>query len=332
MSGVPLSPPAPVYLVHGEEAMLRAEAVAEIRKAVLDEAMADFNLERFDGGQCGGADVVAAAQMLPVMAERRLVVVRFVERMKADGLAHLAAYLSDPSPTTCLVLEGEKPDLRRAPFNAIKKVGHVVPCKPLYERDALTWLTARARGLGLQLEPRAAHFLAEYCGTHLATLAAELDKAAAWAGEGGRIGLEAVEETVGRGRVHTVFELADALGERRTGRAMAALGTLLDSGEAPLKVQAMIIRQFRLIARAREVLAAGGGNLAREVGVPPFVANKLAAQARGFSDREVRGAFARFARVDRDLKGGALSPRTVLEREVMGLCGSGRASARPVTV
>jgi len=95
MTDLSLSPPAPVYLVHGEEAMLRAEAVAAIRQAVLDEGMADFNLERFDGGQCGGADVVAAAQMLPVMAERRLVVVRFVERMKAEDLAPLAAQVRE---------------------------------------------------------------------------------------------------------------------------------------------------------------------------------------------------------------------------------------------
>ncbi|MDH5526445.1 MAG: DNA polymerase III subunit delta [Nitrospirota bacterium] len=198
-------------------------------------------------------------------------------------------------------------------------------------KGRLHWLSARARRMGLQLDPRAAHFLTEYCGTHLATLAAELDKAAAWAGEGGRIGMEAVEETVGRGRVHTVFELADALGERRGGRALNALGTLLDAGEAPLKVQGMITRQFRLIARAREVLATGNGNLAREVGVPPFVANKLGAQARKFTDREIQAAFARFARVDQDLKGGALPPRIVLEREVMGLCGTGQRAAGPGT-
>ncbi|MDH4228383.1 MAG: DNA polymerase III subunit delta [Nitrospirota bacterium] len=321
---VPLSPVAPVYLVYGEESLLRAEAVAAICAAALDPALADFNQDRFDAGRCAAADVVAATRTLPVMAERRLVVVRGVERFGADDLAVLVEAVADPTPTTCLLLEGEKPDLRRSPFNAVRKVGHAVACNPLYERDVVAWLGQRARRSGYKLEPRAAQFLAAYCGTDLATLAGELDKAAAYAGAGGVIGQEAVEETVGRARVNTVFELTDALGLRRADRALAALHTLLEAGESPVMVQGMIVRQFRLMWLTREAMARGrGGDLAREVGVAPFVAQKLPEQAGRYTSAELARAFARFTRVDLELKGEARSPRIALERQVLGLCGSG---------
>lgn len=321
--GIPLSPPAPVYLIHGPEALLRSEAVAAVTEAVLDPGLADFNLDRFEGGSCRAEDVVAAAQTLPVMAARRLVVVRGMECFKGDQLAPLAAYVADPSPTTCLLLEADKVDLRKAPFSTVKRVGHVLACQPLYERQLVPWVHQRVRAMGLSIDPEAAQFLAAYTGPNLSALASELDKAAAWLGpEERRIGLEAVEETVGVGRVHTVFELTDALGERRAGKALKALGTLLDAGEPPLRIQAMIVRHFRNLWKAREAQANGRErDLAAAVGVAPFLAKKLADQARRHSDAELARVFRSFVRVDFDLKGGAASPRRTLESEVLSLCG-----------
>jgi DNA polymerase-3 subunit delta len=316
-----LDPLSPVYLVHGPEDLLRAEALAAIAAAVLDAELADFNHDRFEGGACDLGTVVAAARTVPVLAAQRLVEVRAVDRCRPEALAPLADYLKDPSPTTVLVLEGTQVDLRRTPFPQVKRVGQVVACQPLYERDAVRWLETRARALGAPIAPEAARFLAAYAGTQLATLATELEKAAAYAGPGREIDLEAVSETAGGGRVHTVFELTDALGERRAAAALKCLGTLLEAGEPPLKVQGMIVRHFRLLWRAREALAAGPAELASALGVHPFVADKLKRQAPRHGEAELAQAFLRFARVDFDLKGGAVSARRTLEDEVLALCG-----------
>jgi DNA polymerase-3 subunit delta len=319
--GLRLDPPAPACLVHGEEDLLRAEALAALRAAVLDPALADFNHDRFDAGACDAADVVAAARTVPMMAERRLVEVRGVERFRAEALEPLADYLKDPSPTTVLVLEGAKVDLRRGAFAQVKRVGQVFACQPLREKDAVRWLADRARARGWRLAPEAARFLVDYAGTGLATLAAELDKAAAYAGDGAPVDLVAVTETVGDGRAASVFELTDALGERHAGAALKALGSLLDGGEAPLRVFGMMVRHMRLVWRAREARGAGEVDLARALGVHPYVAGKLKAQAPRFREAELAAAFVRFARVDFDLKGGAASPKRTLEDEVLALCG-----------
>ncbi len=316
MSTVPLDPIAPVYLVHGAESLLRDEALKAICAAVLDPDLAEFNDDRFEGPSTGADALLSACQMLPMMAQRRLVVVRQADKLKADTLAALADYLADPSPTTCLVVEAPKVDMRKSAFAKIKKVGKVVECRPLYQNQLVPWIAARVRGMGLQIRPEAAQFLANYTGPDLGALAAELEKAATYAG-GGVIDEEAVSETVGAGRVHTVFELTDALGDRRPKAALTALGTLLAAGEAPLKVQAIIARHYRLLWRARE--ARGRGDLARLLGVAPFLAKKLSAQAARYSDRELTACVARFTRIDLDLKGGASSPRRVLEDEVFQL-------------
>lgn len=316
--GLTLDPLAPVYLVHGPEQLLREEALAAIVRVALDPALAEFNEDRFEAGQCRPEEVVGAAQMLPAMTARRLVVVRGVERFKAEALAPLAAYVADPSPTTCLVLEGEKVDMRRTPFNTVKKVGQAVECKAPYDNQLVPWIAARARAMGRVISPEAAQFLANYTGANLSALAGEMEKAATYAGNG-PIDIEAVSETVGSGRVHTVFELTDALGDRRPAAALKALATLLDAGEAPLRVQAIIVRHYRLLWRAHQARRMGGGDLARTLGVAPFLAKKLAAQAGRYGEGELAGCFRRFAQVDLDLKGGALSPRRALEDQVLAL-------------
>jgi DNA polymerase-3 subunit delta len=322
---VPLNPPQPVYLIHGPELLLREDALAAISQAVLDPELADFNEDRFEAGQCSVPEVIAAAQMLPMMAERRLVVLRDVGKLKGDALKPLAEYLTDPSPSTVLVLEAEKVDMRRAPFPKIKKVGAVVDCKAPYENRLPGWIAARVRQMGRRIEPEAAQFLAGYIGADLSNLAAELEKAAIYAGNG-IIDIEAVSETVGAGRVHTVFELTDALGDRRPAAALKALGTLLDAGEAPLKIQAIIVRHYRMLWKAS---GARGGDLARTLGVPPFLARKLAAQVRRYGDEELSDSFRRFAQVDLDLKGGASSPRRTLEDEILMLSRR-RSAPKPV--
>ena len=78
----------PAYLVAGEETVLRDDAVAAIRSAVLSDGPADFNLSRFDGDRATPAELEVAVATLPVMAAHRLVLVREPEERRgaARGL------------------------------------------------------------------------------------------------------------------------------------------------------------------------------------------------------------------------------------------------------
>ncbi len=102
----------PVILVFGPEVTLRDAALAQIRADVLADAPRDFNEDRFDLAASGldPARVVAAARTLPVMATRRLVVARGISDRRAARFIEreLPSYLEDPSPSTCLVLEGSE--------------------------------------------------------------------------------------------------------------------------------------------------------------------------------------------------------------------------------
>jgi DNA polymerase-3 subunit delta len=117
----------PVYLVAGEERFLRDQVVAEIRTAALGGGVAAFNEDKFTAGEVDVDKVLSAVRTVPMMAPKRFVLVRGVERWDSAGgageegetaskvspLDKLAAYAAEAIDSTCLVLVAEKLDGRR---------------------------------------------------------------------------------------------------------------------------------------------------------------------------------------------------------------------------
>src|SRR5438094_8949501 len=153
---------APVSLVVGEEAVLRDDAVAAIRAAVLgpDEAnIGVFNSDVVYGDETEAAEILTLCGNLPMFATRRLVVVKEVGALGAHEAERLLPYLEAPVETTCLVLTGGKVDGRLKFFQALKQVAVTVACAPLDARALPAWVQDQAGVLGLRLEEAARELL-----------------------------------------------------------------------------------------------------------------------------------------------------------------------------
>jgi DNA polymerase-3 subunit delta len=129
----------PVYLVAGEEHRLVTDVLAALRTAALAGAVVGLNDDLFVAGEVDVERVLGAARTLPMMAQRRLVVVRSLERWepreggksKDEPLDRIADYLKEPSPTTVVVLVASKLDKRRRLVSAAHKEGcssRAIPC------------------------------------------------------------------------------------------------------------------------------------------------------------------------------------------------------------
>ncbi len=183
--------PAPAYYVHGTETILKDEAVAILIDAILDPGLRDFNLDLLSAQQLEPDQLGAICSSLPMMADRRVVVVRDVEAWKRKPKAKLAAAqaLTELGDTTVVVLVHGGDD---APDAALLK-----PCTPVDcvapTGDALdAWLDARLEAAGVTLTPDAREHLLRATAGDLGLLAAECAKLA---GLGGATALD--RETVG---------------------------------------------------------------------------------------------------------------------------------------
>jgi DNA polymerase III subunit delta len=218
---------APVYYLYGPEEILKDEAVRAILERALDPAFRDFNLDQRTAAQLDPDDLFALCATLPMMADRRVVVLRDLEatKRKPKLRAALLRYLGRPAPETVLVLvqgAGEE-----AEDKEIARHGTAVSLEPLPADRVRKWLHRRATALGLSLEEDAAGHLLAAVGGELAPLAAELEKLAALP-PGEPLTAARVGELVGVRHGETVFDWRDAVLDDRTGPAVSLLGPLLD--------------------------------------------------------------------------------------------------------
>ena len=158
----------PIYCLSGERYLVDAAATA-IRTAVLAAAGAGaaFNNDVFDLKESGIGAAIATARTLPMMAKRRLVVGKAIDEVKAADFEPLIAYLEDPNPSTCLLLVGDKVDVRLRAFAALRKRGYLHVFAPLRDNALAGWLRAEARTRKITLEPDAATALATLAGPDL---------------------------------------------------------------------------------------------------------------------------------------------------------------------
>lgn len=315
----------PLLYLFGEEGYSLDRTVRRLVEAVVDEAGSDFNYHIYNGKDVGAETVLDTARTLPVFAARRLVLVREAQAIAAGELETFLSYLSDPAPETVLVFVADKVDRRKKFFQEFKKKGALVEFKRLYDNQIPGFVKSRARELGRSFTEDALALFCRRVGTNLQEIDAELNKLATYVGEQDLIDVADVRQIVSDTRVDSVFELTNALGKRDAALAVQLLGRLLEDGTAPLVILAMMVRHFRQMWKAHELLARGTErkDLARLVGINPYFLDGLIGQARRFSGTQYRQAFEQFLEVDLALKSSGAHANALLERLVWRLVEAG---------
>jgi len=218
---------APVYYLHGPEDILKDEAVEAILELALEPGLRDFNLDQRSAGQLDPEAIFALCTTLPMMAARRVVVLREVEgwKRKPKTRAAFLKYLERPSAETVVVLvqgsSEEEPDrdLVRGAFSVL--------CEPLAPERARRWLRRRATRLGVALEEAAVDHLLAATGGDLGGVAAELEKLRALPPDP-PLTAEQVGALVGVRHGETIYDWRDAVLDGAAGRAARMIGPLLD--------------------------------------------------------------------------------------------------------
>jgi DNA polymerase-3 subunit delta len=292
---------APVYVVASEHPLLIDRALAAVRDAAVPASMRAWNYDVVEG-KLGATKLLATCQTLPMMGQHRMVYVRDLAPSPADELAALVPYLDAPSPSTVLFAVTSKLDQRIKFYASAKKKGylHVLEAP----RQAEGWIRAEAGDRGVRLAPAAVNRLADAVGNDLSRLALCIDQLALYAG-GREVTAADVDDLVADTREHTVFELTDAIGAADLPRALRAVGSLTEQRQSTIGVLVMLarhVRQMGLVHVARSEGVAGR-DLPAALGVPPFVVDKLTAQARRYAPAALARATELIATADWALKG-----------------------------
>ena len=313
----------PLYYIYGDEPYLVEKGARELTARVVAADFRDFNLNVYYGRDCRGAEIVDAAQTLPMFSDRRMVLVKDAERLSADALEIIGKYLANPSPSTCLLFQGEKPDQRKKFFLEFKKNGALVEFKRPYENQLPAFIRDEAGRHGKKVEPAALELLVGLVGNNLQELASQIEKIATYAAGRPTLTLDDVRAVASDSRADSVFDLTNALGSKDLAAALKSLRTLMGDGEAPLFILTMITRHFRQIWMMRELMdrRTPASEIGKSLRINPYFLEGMIAQARRFSGKALKGIFDRMFETDLALKSSGGKPDVLMERLVMDICG-----------
>ncbi len=291
----------PLYVFHSEHPVLIERVVAAIRDVAVPPAARGFNYDVVEG-KPSASKIVALAQTLPMMAQRRMIYVRDLAGLPADEAEPLLAYLARPNPSTVVVAVASKVDKRIKLYAQLSKKGFLHALEA--PRQLAPWVRAEAQSAGVKMEPAAISRLVEAVGADLSRLALAVDQLGLYAGKRA-VTSDDVDDLIADTRERSVFELTDAIGAADRVRALAAVGSLVDQRESAVGVVVMLARHVRQLALVHAMRAANTprNEWASRLGVPPFIVDKVAAQARAYSPAALAAAIRRLAEADRALKG-----------------------------
>ncbi len=250
----------PVYLLMGEEPYYPNL----VCKAIIDNCIDDFSKD-FNETLCYGADVnaeriISEARQFPMMAQRRLIVVR--EAQLCKDIEGVSVYLQDPLDSTVLVIlmSGASADKRKALYKNAQKVGAVLESPSLRDYELDSWIQNYYRERGLQIDPDAASLLGESTGVNLSAIIAETDKLLRNLPQGTtRITAPDIEKNVGISRQYSIFELTRELSVKNAPKALLIARRIgsMARFEMPMAVSALynhfsrILRYGALLQQSR---------------------------------------------------------------------------------
>lgn len=317
-----------------------AEFLAKLKETLGDPATVSLNTNTFDGRSVSLAELRSICNTMPFLAPKRLVIVegwltRLLSKSEGDepeaeaapasskeALAALVEFLPGLPDTTLLVFVEKRtiPERNGVLKAAANNEWGQVKLFDLPKGEGLVrWIMARAKVEGGAITREAAQALASVEADPRA-LGNEIVKLLTYVGFARPVDVADVQALTPAGGEANVFDMVDAIGQRRGALAVRELHKLLEKGDF-FQIWGMIVRQFRLILLAKEMLdaRASEAEISKALGLHPYPTGKVCAQARNFSLLDLERLYHHLLDYDADLKTGRVEPNAALDTLVASL-------------
>jgi DNA polymerase-3 subunit delta len=317
-----------VFFFYGNNEFAISRRLKEFEADFPDSTSADMNTAHLDARTMTMDDLNTAVNAVPFLAPKRLVT-----------LANPSARYSKPTdrkkfkeflekvPETARVVIYEPVEPREADRHWLvkwsRKNGSLVKTQAFMlprPWEMTGWIVNETKSQGGEIESPAAAKLAEMVGVDTRQAGQEIAKLLAYVNWERQVGVQDVEAVSIVTAQESVFDFVDALAGGNSRSAQHLLHRLLENEEA-FSLWGMVIRQFRLLLQAREVLEGGGGKdeVAAALGVHPFVAEKTTGQARAFTLPVLERIYHRLLEIDEGVKTGRFTLELALDTLVVEL-------------
>lgn len=304
----------PVYFLYGDERYFMDRWIRAVTEKIVAKETRDFNCDFFYAEETDAERVIQIASSFPLMADRRLVVVRSIQKWPASDKNRLRTYVQSPLAFTCLVLAAEEVDLRQVFYKELVENSCAIECKALYENQAVDWVMQHGRAQGVRISKEAAERLVSQTGCSLWALFNEMEKLLTFASDRKVLDVTDIEAIAGFSRKYNLWEFVDAVASRDISKALQILHFLLVERQSGVLLITELTRRMFLLLRLRAEIEKKKSLdvLAKEFMLRPYFIRHYVSQANRFSIEELKEALAVLLLADRALKTGTLDTESIL--------------------
>lgn len=315
------------YLFEGEEEFTKRSALKALREKVAGGDFAAMNDTRLTDP--APDELIAAAETLPFLSERRFVEVRDSAMLLAgkaknydedSAVKRLDAYLGQlPDTAVVVFFVRGKADGRKKLYQTLKKKGQIVSFEPLDDRELAQWIARTLKKEGKKISLAACQRLWFSAGRDLTLLNNEIGKLSAYAGSREEVTEEDVAAICVQSTEYKVYDMADTLLSGQGAKALRMLDALLRDGEERLMLLSLLGRQCRQVGYAKAMAAAGAqtGEIASKLGIPPFAVRKNLDTARFYTQEQLSEMARLCLEGEYLVKSGQLSDAGTLEKVML---------------
>lgn len=301
----------PCYLLYGEERYLIHMYRDKLKKALNPDGDT-MNYAAYEGKNIDTEELISLADTLPFFADRRLIVVENSGFFKTAN-DRLADYIKTLGDTVVFVFVEDEVDKRGRMYKAVKEKGQVVEFKKQDEAVLRKWILGKIRKEEKQISEGALMAFLTKVGQDMENIESELEKLLCYTYERPAITAEDVEAVCTTQIQNKIFEMVDAIGNKDQKKAMELYYDLLILKEPPMKILALLARQFLILLQIKELPGVDRATIASKVGIPPFAVGKNTVQAKQFKRSQLREALSDCAEYEEAVKTGRLGDRICVE-------------------
>lgn len=309
-----------VYLLYGEEAYLRKQYRDKLKAALVPEGDT-MNCSIFAGKDINANEVADMAGTMPFFAERRVIIIEDSSWLKSgnDRITELVKAIPD---TTFLIFVEEEVDKRSKLYKAITSKGYAALCEMQDEATLKKWIMGLLKKENKLITPDALNLLLDRTGTNMENIRREVEKLVCYKYYDEGITAADVEELCIVQIQNRIFEMVEAVAQKNQKQALDLYYDLIALKEAPMKILALIARQFNMLLQVKEMKQKGyqETEIASQTGLNPyFLKKKYIPQAAQFQMPQLEAAIRACVEAEEDVKTGRMSDTLSVELIIVGL-------------
>ena len=310
-----------VFLFIGNDKYLKEDALKSLKSTLPEKFLHGSDQIIFYGGELDEREVFDHLNSIPLLSDKRLVVIRDVEKVSDEFKASLIKYIKKPSKSAYLILDAQNYSVLKD-YDEVLNLINVRKLDPPAGGPLSSWVRDYARESGKTITDDAILILRELEGNDLSYLSQELDKLITFVGVRKEIKSDDVEEIIGRSSVTSAFDIADAIGRKDTAGAIRITSSLVMSGRKEYEIIGLLTWHLRRMLKAKAMKDKGDSDyfIASILKIGRKFQDEFFRQLAGLKREKIRSNIEILLQTDLDMKRAKFDTGAVLEFAIIRLC------------